>query len=207
MWEVSATSRDRRIHAMARAAAATSTSASQQWIADSGPFPTLAEARELAKTLEGGRWKTNPSNPGDGKSRCGFVCNYHQECERQMRVIRICGEYFIEFKGKHVEKLSERKRKNSTLGWDAEAMVDTAIVLGNKPGQLRVAMTLEKSEELKSKKMDPLLHKNPDGGLIGKQMPCLLAHTDAYVCMVHVYRMYAACMIIHMYNAIYILCM
>ena len=175
----------------------------QEWLVTAGPFTTMASARETAESMEGRRWKTNRQNPGDNKRRAGYICNFHKECEREMRVVRRNGEFFIEFKGEHGETLSERKRKNSTLTWDEEGEVAKAITLGNKPGQIRVAMTLAKSNELRQNHMDPLEHKNESGGLIGVQTaPHMLiqSHIHIYRCIMSRMCMYAH---IHVYMHVY----
>jgi hypothetical protein len=50
---------------------------------------------------------------------------------------------------------------------DQEKLLSFALNQGGKPAGIRVALTKQKMEELQSAGVDPLLLKDPMGGLIG----------------------------------------
>ena len=70
--------------------------------------------------------------------------------------------------------LPRGSRRGSTLSFDSiltvdqEKLLSFALNQGGKPAGIRVAMTKQKMEELlQSSGVDPLLHKEQMGGLIG----------------------------------------
>jgi hypothetical protein len=64
-------------------------------------------------------------------------------------------------------RIKAKKRANSTLTVDQEKLLSFALDQGGKPAGIRVALTKQKMEELQSAGVDPLLLKDPMGGLIG----------------------------------------
>ena len=62
-------------------------------------YPTMREGIFALKALEGGEWKWNRENPGNGTSRAFFLCNSHITCAagdgKQMRCVLLHGQFMI----------------------------------------------------------------------------------------------------------------
>ena len=91
------------------------------------------------------------------------------DCKRELRVVKVDHIYMIQGRGKHsASPKGIKKRVNSILTVDQEKLLSFALNQGGKPAGIRVAMTKQKMEELlQSSGVDPLLHKEQMGGLIG----------------------------------------
>ena len=124
-------------------------------------------AQQQLKTLEGGRWKWQRKNPGDGVTISVFICNGHDDCKRELRVVKVNYIYMIQGRGKHSGPPKGKKRVNSILTVDQEKMLSFALDQGGKPAGIRVAMTKQKMQELEGAGADPFLHKEDMGGLLG----------------------------------------
>ena len=107
------------------------------------------------------------THPGDGRTRSDFQCNGHEDCERELRVVKVNYIYMIQGRGKHSGPPKGKKRVNSILTVDQEKMLSFALDQGGKPAGIRVAMTKQKMQELEGAGADPFLHKEDMGGLIG----------------------------------------
>ena len=66
------------------------------------------------KALEGGEWKWNRENPGNGNSRANFMCTRHIPCAagdgKHMKCVLLNGRFTILHKGEHGEEASVKKR-------------------------------------------------------------------------------------------------
>jgi len=75
---------------------------------------SMKEGQALLKTLEGGMWKWHVTNPGNSRM-ANFQCNGHEDCKRELRVVKVNDVYMIQGRGSHGVIPKERKRANSTL--------------------------------------------------------------------------------------------
>jgi len=126
----------------------------------------MKEGQALLKTLEGGMWKWHVTNPGNSRM-ANFQCNGHEDCERELRVVKVNDVYMIQGRGSHGQIPKEKKRANSTLSVQQEKLMLFSHDQGGRPAGIRVAMTKQKMEELEGAGADPYLHKEDMGGLIG----------------------------------------
>jgi hypothetical protein len=126
----------------------------------------MKEGQALLKTLEGGMWKWHVTNPGNSRM-ANFQCNGHEDCKRELRVVKVNDVYMIQGRGSHGEIPKGKKRANSTLSVQQEKLMRFALDQGGRPAGIRVAMTKQKMEELEGAGADPFLHKEDMGGLIG----------------------------------------
>ncbi len=127
---------------------------------------SMKEGQALLKTLEGGMWKWHVTNPGNSRM-ANFQCNGHEDCKRELRVVKVNDVYMIQGRGSHGEIPKGKKRANSTLSVQHEKLMRFALDQGGRPAGIRVAMTKQKMEELEGAGADPFLHKEDMGGLIG----------------------------------------
>ena len=153
---------------------------------------SMKEGQTLLKTLEGGMWKWHVTQPGDGRTRSNFQCNGHEDCKRELRVVKVNDVYMIQGRGSHGEIPKGKKRANSTLSVQQEKLMRFALDQGGKPAGIRVAMTKQKIEELEGAGADPLLHKADMGGLMGALLS-MMASIHSPNPPRHVFRMYPAC--------------
>ena len=162
----------------------------------------MKEGQTVLKTLEGGMWKWQVKNPGNGRTISNFECNGHEECQRELRVVKVNDVYMIQGRGKHGEIPNGKKRANSTLSVEQEKLLRFALNQGGKPAGIRVAMTKEKMQELEGAGADPFLHKDAMGGLIGALLS-MMASIHSPKPPRYVSRMYPACIpnVSHMYPA------
>ena len=166
----------------------------------------MKEGQTVLKTLEGGMWKWHVTHPGDGRTRSDFQCNGHEDCEREMRVVKVNDVYVIQGRGSHGEIPKQKKRANSTLTNKQEKLMRFALDMGGRPAGIRVAMTKEKMQELEGAGEDPFLHKDDMGGLIGALLSMMASiyspKPPRYVsrmypaCIPHVSSVYPACILI-----------
>jgi hypothetical protein len=166
----------------------------------------MKEGKALLKTLEGGMWKWQEKNPGNGRTISNFECNVHEDCKRELRVVKVNDVYVIQGRGSHGEIPKQKKRANSTLTNKQEKLMRFALDMGGRPAGIRVAMTKEKMQELEGAGEDPFLHKDDMGGLIGALLSMMASiHSPKpprYVsrmypaCIPHVSSMYPACILI-----------
>ena len=126
----------------------------------------MKEGQALLKTLEGGMWKWHVTNPGNSRM-ANFQCNGHEDCKRELRVVKVNDVYMIQGRGSHGQIPKEKKRANSTLSVQQEKLMRFSLDQGGRPAGIRVAMTKQKMEELEGAGADPFLHKEVMGGLIG----------------------------------------
>ena len=141
---------------------------SQEWLpVGAQDHESMEGGQQQLKTLEGGRWKWQRKYPGDGVTKSVFICNGHDDCKRELRVVKVNQIYMIQGRGKHSAISNAKKRANSTLTVDQEKLLSFALDQGGKPTGIRVALTKQKMEELQSAGVDPLLLKDPMGGLTG----------------------------------------
>ena len=152
----------------------------------------MKEGQTLLKTLEGGMWKWHVSHPGNGRTRSNFQCNGHEDCNRELRVVKVNDVYMIQGRGSHGDIPMGKKRANSTLSVEQERLLRFALDQGGKPAGIRVAMTKEKLQELEGAGADPYLHKDDMGGLIGALLS-MMASVHPAIRVSHVSRMYLAC--------------
>ena len=167
---------------------------------------SMKEGQTVLKTLEGGMWKWHVTHPGDGRTRSDFQCNGHEDCERELRVVKVNDVYVIQGRGSHGEIPKQKKRANSTLTNKQEKLMRFALDMGGRPAGIRVAMTKEKMQELEGAGEDPFLHKEDMGGLIGALLSMMASiHSPKpprYVsrmypaCIPHVSSVYPACILI-----------
>jgi hypothetical protein len=129
---------------------------------------SMKEGQALLKTLEGGMWKWHVTNPGNSRM-ANFQCNGHEDCKRELRVVKVNDVYMIQGRGSHGQIPKEKKRANSTLSVQQEKWMRFSLDQGGtcRPAGIRVAMTKQKMEELEGAGADPFLHKEDMGGLIG----------------------------------------
>ena len=152
----------------------------------------MKEGQTVLKTLEGGMWKWHVTHPGDGRTRSDFQCNGHEDCERELRVVKVNDVYVIQGRGSHGEIPKQKKRANSTLTNKQEKLMRFALDMGGRPAGIRVAMTKEKMQELEGAGEDPFLHKEDMGGLIGALLS-MMASIYSPKPPRYVSRMYPAC--------------
>ena len=167
---------------------------------------SMKEGQTVLKTLEGGMWKWHVTHPGDGRTRSDFQCNGHEDCERELRVVKVNDVYVIQGRGSHGEIPKQKKRANSTLTNKQEKLMRFALDMGGRPAGIRVAMTKEKMQELEGAGEDPFLHKDDMGGLIGALLSMMASiyspKPPRYVsrmypaCIPHVSSVYPACILI-----------
>ena len=145
-------------------------------------------------------WKWQVKNPGNGCTISNFVCNGHEKCQRQLRVVKVNDVYMIQGRGKHGEIPNGKKRANSTLSVEQDKLLRFALNQGGKPAGIRVAMTKEKMQELEGAGADPFLFKEDMGGLIGALLS-MMASIHSPKPPRYVSRMYPACIphVSHMY--------
>ena len=93
---------------------------------------SMKEGQTLLKTLEGGMWKWHVTQPGDGRTRSNFQCNGHEDCKRELRVVKVNDVYMIQGRGSHGVIPKERKRANSTLTVQQEKLVRFALDQGGE---------------------------------------------------------------------------
>ena len=77
------------------------------------------------------------------------------------------GCFAIYHKGVHTTESTLKKRKNSILNWDEDALMRSAVRMNNTPGEVLVDLTAKEKEKLMEAGEDPLDHKRPCGGLEG----------------------------------------
>ena len=134
-------------------------------------YPSMREGIFALKALEGGKWKWNTKNPGNGTSRAFFLCNSHITCAagdgKQMRCMLLDGKFTIQHKGEHGEEASVMKRKNSVLSWSQAADVSLMMTTGAKAGAMHTAMTDVVAKQHEAAGEDPLAYKLPGGGIQG----------------------------------------
>ena len=173
---------------------------SQEWLpVGAQDHESMEGGQQQLKTLEGGRWKWQRKYPGDGVTKSVFICNGHDNCKRELRVVKVDHIYMIQGRGKHSAISKGKKRVNSTLTVDQEKLLRFALDQGGRPAGVRVAMTKQKMKELEAAGADPFLHKEDMGGLIGVLLSMMASiHSpnprDTYpACIPHVSRMYVIC--------------
>ena len=131
---------------------------------------TTCDARASPK-WQGGKWKWNRENPGNGTSRAFFLCNSHTTCAagdgKQMRCVLLNGRFTIQHKGEHGEEASVKKRKNSVLSWSQAEDVSLMMTTGAKAGAMHTAMTDVVAKQHEAAGEDPLAYKLPGGGIQG----------------------------------------
>lgn len=148
---------------------------------------TMEEAKNKIKASELGKWKWFRVTPGDGIRMACFQCNAHLDCGRLMKAVVLDENYSLQVTGQHSAEMKEYKRVNSTLTYEQEASLTSAMNAGGRPAAVRVSMTKTKLEELckaPGGPQDPLEHKIPEGGLDGTR---ILARE----CIPYVSRMYS----------------
>ena len=137
------------------------------WVADGTSVPTLEEGLRFIRASGDKRWKWAKS-PGNGESCAVLQCNAHVACTYLKRVSRAAmGCFAIYHKGVHTTESTLKKRKNSILNWDEDALMRAAVRMNNTPGEVLVELTAKEKEKLMEAGEDPLQHKRPCGGLAG----------------------------------------
>ena len=180
---------------------------SQEWLpVGAQDHESMEGGQQQLKTLEGGRWKWQRKYPGDGVTKSVFICNGHDNCKRELRVVKVDHIYMIQGRGKHSASPKGKKRVNSTLTVDQEKLLCFALDQGGRPAGIRVAMTKQKMKELEAAGADPFLNKEDMGGLIGALLSMMASihppKPSRYVsrmysaCILHVSRMFTACILI-----------
>ena len=145
---------------------------SPQWTPmDVPPAATIKDGIAVANGQGEGKWKwAKPS--GNCVENAYRQCNAHVDCKHVIRIAEVKGVGFCLYTNgmEHAAEATTKKRKNSILTWKDDAHLRKSMDEGATPGAMLVSMTKAKVKELKAQGLDPLMHKNEQGGLEGAHM-------------------------------------